>query len=96
MTPLLDSLLVLVVLLDFFVLGSSRVRAVIQAVALQGVVLSAMPLLAHDHLTTRVVLIAAGTLAVKGFVIPLLRPLNGRVERTSQASGCVRSARRGR
>jgi hydrogenase-4 component E len=72
MNPVLDALLVLVVLLDFFVLGSSRVRAVIQAAAMQGVLLSVMPLLVHDRFSAHLVLIAAGTLLVKGFVIPLL------------------------
>ena len=36
---LLDPLLVVVLLLNFFVLGASRLRAVIYGVALQGVIL---------------------------------------------------------
>lgn len=72
MNPVLDTLLVLVVLLDFFVLASSRVRAVIQATAMQGVLLAVTPLLVHSAPSLHVVAIAAGTLLVKGFVIPLL------------------------
>lgn len=72
MQQTLDALLVLVVLLDFFVLGSSRVRAVIQATALQGVLLAIMPLLAHGDVSLHLVLVAVITLLVKGFVIPLL------------------------
>jgi hydrogenase-4 component E len=71
MNQTLDGLLVLVVLLDFFVLGSSRVRAVIQATALQGVLLAVMPLLVHPDVPAHLVLVAAVTLLVKGFVIPL-------------------------
>lgn len=68
----LESLLVLIVLLDFFTLGSSRVRAVIRASALQGVLLAILPLLLHAHLNTHLVLVAVGTLVVKGFAIPAL------------------------
>ena len=72
MNQILDGLLVLVVLLDFFVLGASRVRAVIQATAMQGVLLAVMPLLVHRDVPGHLVLVAVITLLVKGFVIPLL------------------------
>lgn len=72
MNPTLDSLLVVIVLLDFFALGSSRLRAVIRATALQGVALALVPLLAHAPITTHLVLVAIGTLLVKGVTIPLL------------------------
>jgi len=72
MNEILDGLLVVVVLLDFFVLGTSRLRAVIQATALQGILLAVMPLFVHGHLGLHLVVAAIGTLLVKGFVIPLL------------------------
>jgi hydrogenase-4 component E len=72
MNHTLDSLLVMVVLLDFFTLGSSRVRAVIRAVAAQGMVLAVMPLLVHADFTLHLLLVAVGTLLVKGLVMPLL------------------------
>jgi hydrogenase-4 component E len=72
MNDLLAALLVSIVLLDFVALGSSRVVAVIRACAMQGVVLAGVPLLAHPHPGGHVVLIAIGTLVVKGFVVPWL------------------------
>lgn len=72
MNPILDGLLVLVVLLDFFVLGTSRLRAVVQATALQGVLLAVLPLVQHPEAATHLWLVALGTLLVKGMVIPLL------------------------
>src|SRR6266545_2882311 len=42
-----DSLLVLILLLNLFVLGTSRLRAVISASALQGVVLGVLTMTAH-------------------------------------------------
>lgn len=72
MNHTLDSLLVVIVLLDFFALGSSRLRAVVRATALQGVVLAVLTLAVHQHLTLHLVLVALGTLLVKGFTIPYL------------------------
>jgi len=72
MNDLLDSLLVLVVLLDFFALGTSRMRAVIRASAVQGVILAVLPLLMHEHLSPHLVAIAIGTLVIKSLVIPSL------------------------
>ena len=72
MIPLLDALLVTIVLLDFFVLGSSRIRAVIRATAAQGVVLGVLPLVVHTPLTVHVVVVGVGTLLVKGLTMPYL------------------------
>ena len=51
-------------------LGTSRIRALIQSAALQGVVLGGMPLLIGDHSDWRVGLIAIATVSLKGSVIP--------------------------
>ncbi len=67
-----DLLLVGVMLLNFLVLGTSRIRVCIQAAALQGVLLGLLPLLVHRSFDWRTGLVAAGTLAVKGLVIPSL------------------------
>jgi hydrogenase-4 component E len=72
MNPLLDAVLVLVVLVDFFALGSSRVPAVVRAVGAQGVLLASLPVLAHQHVAAHFVLIGLGTLLVKGIVFPWL------------------------
>jgi hydrogenase-4 component E len=70
MVSLLNALLVVVLLLNLFVLGTSRIRSLIQAVALQGVVLGIMPLVAHGHLNVRMGVVAIATLVIKGSVIP--------------------------
>lgn len=63
-------LLVGVLLLNLFFLGTSRIRALIQAAALQGVVLGVMPLLIHGRVDWHTGLIAAATIVLKGSVIP--------------------------
>jgi hydrogenase-4 component E len=70
MLPALDPLLVLVLLLNFFVLGTSRLRAVIGAVALQGVLLGLTPLFLHQGASLHVGLLAVALVTVKGVVIP--------------------------
>lgn len=69
---LLSSLLVAVMLLNFYCAGTSRLRALVQAVSLQGVLLGLLPLFAHSHLETWPVLMACATIALKGVVIPML------------------------
>src|SRR5262245_55305963 len=65
-----DSLLVLVLLINLFLLGTSRLRAVIAGSALQGVILGALAVLLHFSLQTLVV--AVGAIVVRGLVIPRL------------------------
>ena len=72
MSDAIDALLVLVLLLNFFVLGTSRLRAVINATALQGVLLGVLAVLAHRQFTFQPVLIAVGAALIKGFAIPWL------------------------
>ena len=63
-------LLVVVLLLNLFFLGTSRIRALIQAAAMQGVVLGVMPLLIHGRADWNTALIAIATVVLKGSVIP--------------------------
>jgi hydrogenase-4 component E len=72
MTSNLDPLLVLVLVLNLFLLGTSRLRAVIGGSALQGVVLGLLAFIVHGHAGVQPFLVAAGAVAVKGFVIPRL------------------------
>ena len=72
MTPVFEALLVLVLLLNLIALGTSRIRAVIRTVAIQGVVLGIMPLLVHEVIDVRVVLVSLATMAMKGVVIPIM------------------------
>lgn len=67
-----DLILVLVLLMNFVVLGTSWMRFCIRAVALQGVLLSVLPLLVQRDMSWHVVAIAAGAAALKGFLIPTL------------------------
>jgi len=70
MHALLNALLVAVLLLNLFALGTSRIRALVNAAGLQGIALGIMPLLVHNEITVLAVVIAAGTMALKGLVIP--------------------------
>ncbi|MBL8785272.1 MAG: hydrogenase [Deltaproteobacteria bacterium] len=78
---LFSSLLVVVMLLNFYCIGASRLRALIRAVSLQGVVLGLMPLLVHGSATADLpvlhVVVSLVTALIKGVVIPqlLLRAL---------------------
>ncbi len=60
--------------LNLLALASSRLPSVIRAAAAQGMILGILPLLAETKWNWLVGLVALGTVAVKGFVIPgLLR-----------------------
>lgn len=65
-------LLVLVMLLNFSLVGTSRLNIVIRTAALQGVILGVMPLIVSQHLTVEVGVIAMVTVLLKGSVIPSL------------------------
>lgn len=64
-------LLLSVILLNFFTLGSSRLGACIRAVALQGAALALLPVAIHGVGAHSLVL-AGGALALKGVFIPWL------------------------
>jgi hydrogenase-4 component E len=66
-----DQLLVLVLLINFISLGTSRLMFSIRAVAVQGVILGVLPGLIHPF-SWHLVGITAGIIAIKGFIIPLL------------------------
>jgi hydrogenase-4 component E len=70
MTSLLDPLLILALAMNFVALGVSRIRAVINAVAFQGVVLGFLPLFVEFDTTS--VVLAAVTIGLKGVAIPML------------------------
>jgi len=64
-------ILVLVVLTNLKLLGSSRIGSSIRVVAAQGVVLGLLPVVAHVHdLSLRFAVLAVGTVAIKGIVFP--------------------------
>jgi len=71
MITIADQLLVLVLLINFISLGTSRLMMSIRAVAFQGVILGILPGLIHPF-SWHLVGITAGIIAIKGFIIPLL------------------------
>jgi hydrogenase-4 component E len=70
MVQLLDPLLIMALALNFVALGVSRIRAVINAVALQGLLLGIIPMFIHPEIGIRGAVLVAVTIALKGFVIP--------------------------
>ena len=73
MTFLIDPLLVLIALLSFTMLGSSRLAWCVRVNAAQGMVLGVLTLVVAEHgIGIRLVLLALGTFALKGIVFPWL------------------------
>lgn len=70
---LIDFLLILVLLTHLRLLASSRLGACIRTTALQGILLSLLPLLSPEHtLTARALALAAGSALLKGYLFPKL------------------------
>lgn len=70
-TTLPNIILLAVILLNFFVLGTSRLGACVRAVALQGALIALLPPLLNGF-TSHALGLAAGAFLLKGIVIPLL------------------------
>lgn len=69
----IDTLMVLVILSNLILLGSSRLAACIRIVAFQGIILGFLPLLAHEGgVTARVLLLAVWSITLKGIAFPWL------------------------
>ena len=66
----LQLLLLLIVLTDFAVLGTSRLSACIRWIAIQGAILGLLPLVTEGGLTLHVVALSIGTVIVKALVLP--------------------------
>ena len=72
MRPVHELLLMLVVLTDFWVLGTGRLSSTIRAAACQGAVLALLPLALYGDASPHMLALAAGTLLVKAFWLPRL------------------------
>jgi hydrogenase-4 component E len=72
MPPAADSILIVILLTNFFVLGTASLRAAIRAVAIQGVLLSLLPLFVESEASLRLVLLVGFTVLAKGALIPAL------------------------
>jgi hydrogenase-4 component E len=70
MNQILDPLLIVVLALNFVALGISRIRGVIQATALQGMVLGLLPIFVHPEIGVRGIMLMFVTIVLKGFIIP--------------------------
>jgi hydrogenase-4 component E len=77
MHALVGPLLVVVLLFNLFLLGTSRLQAVINASAGQGVILGILTLCVHEGFSGWIVLITLITILLKGVLIPgmLLRAI---------------------
>lgn len=68
-----DLILVLAVLTNLKLLGSSRLGACIRVVAMQGILLGLLPVAANPHAPTlRLAILAIGSIVLKGIVFPRL------------------------
>ena len=73
MTASLDTILVMLILTSFLLLGSSRIGACIRIGALQGIMVGLLPLaISGAGVTLRIAAIGAAIIGLKGFVFPLL------------------------
>jgi len=70
-------LLVIVLLLNLYALGTSRLRAVVNASAWQGAILGVLALLVHRDIDLETVAVSIGAVLIKGLLIPgmLLRAM---------------------
>ncbi len=72
MIELLNALLVIVLVLNLFALGNSRILSVIRIVAVQGALLGVIPLLVHERITTPALIAAVAAIGLKGIAIPAI------------------------
>lgn len=69
----METLLVLLVLTNLFILGSSRLASYVQVLAVQGLLIGAIILGVHqDELSARVLILGVGGMVVKSAVLPWL------------------------
>jgi hydrogenase-4 component E len=67
---LLDSILIALILLNFYLIGSSRMNAIVSMVGVQGLLLGLLPLIVAEHLGLETVITSLLAATIKGFVLP--------------------------
>jgi hydrogenase-4 component E len=73
MQGIIEALLLAVVLVNLRLLGSSRIGACVRVVAVQGIVLGLLTVAIHGaSISVHVLLLAAGSMAIKGAAFPWL------------------------
>jgi hydrogenase-4 component E len=70
MTSLLSSLVAALLLINLVALGSSRIATVVRAVGLQGALLGALAVAAHEEAGVAILALAAASILIKGWLIP--------------------------
>ncbi len=77
MSSAVDPLLVLILMLNFLILGTSRLRAAINASAAQGALIGVLTVFVHGSPAVRPIVLGAAAVAIKGLLIPgmLMRAL---------------------
>lgn len=68
---LINQILILVLILNYAIIASSRIRFHIKLLATQGFLLGIIPLFLYDHINTHVLIISAVLIISKGVVIPV-------------------------
>ncbi|MGC4119225.1 MAG: hydrogenase [Myxococcales bacterium] len=71
-TAAVDPLLVIILILNLFLLGTSRLHAVVNGSAAQGVLLGVLTIAADSEFGWRTALLTVGAIILKGVVIPLM------------------------
>jgi hydrogenase-4 component E len=72
MPPIADSILILLLLTNFFILGTANLRSAIHGVALQGLLLGILPMFVESQPTLRLIALVVATAGIKGVLIPRL------------------------
>ncbi len=67
-----NAILMLILALNLFALGSSRIITIINLVATQGILLGILPLLVHEEITVASLIATAAASALKGILIPII------------------------
>lgn len=70
MSSTVDPLLVLVLMSNFLLLGTTRLRSAINASATQGVLLGLLTVFVHPELSMRAITVGAIAIAIKALLIP--------------------------
>lgn len=70
MSDLLNTVLVIVLVMNLFALGTSRLLALIRIVGAQGALLGIVPLLVHEHIALPSAIAAIAAVVIKGLLIP--------------------------
>lgn len=79
MNNLIDTIMIVLVLTNLVMLGTSRLRTCVELIAIQGIVLGVLPLLVHRQaLGIEPIIFSVLTIALKGIVFPwvLMRALS--------------------